>query len=95
MAITILGADQSADGTWQIDYDDVALNVGHTVTQGTASGLSLTVIRVSDQATFTKNVTGDFGKGRIVDLPSVPNSEVPPHVKGQLYPFNFSGTWIH
>lgn len=95
MAITILGASQSADGTWQIDYDDIALTVGHTCTQGTASGLTLTVTRVSSGAHFTKDVTGDFGQGRIVDLSGVPNSEVPPHVKGHVYPFLFEGDWVH
>lgn len=94
MAITLLASDFSALGTWQLDYDTVGHTVGHTcdTTSPTAS-LTLTVIRVSDQATFTKNVTADFGKGRVVDLSNVPNSEVPPHVKGTAYPFLFSGTW--
>lgn len=95
MAITVLGSDSSADGTWQIDYDTVGLTIGHTVTQGTASGLTLTVIRVSNQAQFSKDVTADFGKGRVVDLSNVSNSEIPAHVKGQPYPFLFSGTWVH
>jgi YD repeat-containing protein len=95
MAIVVLAHDLSADGEWQVDYDTVGLTVGHTVTQGTASGLTLTVIRVSDQAQFTKDVTADFGKGRVVDLSNVPNSEIPAHVKGQPYPFLFNGTWVH
>jgi hypothetical protein len=94
MAITVLARDVSALGTWQIDYDTVGLTVGHTVTTtDPAATLTLTVTRVSDQATFTKDVSGDFGNGRVVDLANVPNSEVPPHVKGTVYPFLFAGTW--
>jgi hypothetical protein len=94
MAITVLARDVSALGSWQVDYDDVGLTVGHTCdTTDPNAKLTLTVIRVSNQATFTKDVSADFGKGRIVDLSNVPNSEVPPHVKGTVYPFLFSGTW--
>lgn len=95
MAITVLAHDFSALGTWQLDYDSVALTVGHTCVSTGGSKLVLTVIRVSDQGTFTKDVSADFGKGRVVDLSNVPNSEVPVHVKGQPYPFLFSGTWTH
>lgn len=93
MAIVVLGQASSADGTWQIDYDTARLTVGHTCTRTGTKGLILTVIRRSDQATFTKDVTADMGKGRVVDLSNVPNSEVPPLVKGTVYPFDFSGTW--
>lgn len=94
MAIHILARDFSAEGTWQVDYDDVAHTVGHTCdTSSDTATLVLTVIRVSDQASFTKDVSGDFGRGRIVDLAGVPTSEVPPIVKGVPSPFLFSGTW--
>jgi citrate lyase alpha subunit len=93
MAIVILGASSSADGFWQIDYDTVGLTVGHTCTRTGTKGLTLTVTRVSNQAQFTKDVTADMGLGRVVDLSGVQNSEVPTHVKGQVYPFDFAGTW--
>lgn len=107
MAITVLGSDSSADGTWQIDYDNVGLTLGHTVTQGTATRLVLRVTEIDTAPgqnqgqplagglDVTRDVTADFGKGRIVDRSNVPNSRVPVHVKGEFYPYTFGGTWIH
>lgn len=93
MAIQVLGEADSSDGTWQVWYDDVNLTVGHTCTSGTKHHLSLSVTRVSNQQTFTKDVSADLDQGPVVDISNVKNNEVPAHVKGQPYPFLFSGVW--
>lgn len=99
MAIQVLATDTSPQGFWQLDYDDVGLTVGHTVTSPGGFGLILTVQQVNTNngnpigQPITKDVTADIGHGRVVDLSGVQNSQVPPHVKGAIYPFDFAGTW--
>lgn len=99
MATVILGLDFSAQGTWQIDYDDVGLTVGHTCTSPGGYGLVLTVQQVNTHngnligQPFTKDVTADLNQGRVVDLTGIANTAVPVHVKGDIYPFDFAGTW--
>lgn len=94
MAITVLGSDSSANGDWQIDYDTVGLTIGHTCTSDDPNAqLTLMVTVVQTQATFTKDVTGDLNQGRVVDFSGVPNNLIPAHVKGQVYPVTFGGSW--
>lgn len=106
MAIRILGHDISAQGEWTVDYDDVGLTIGHTVIPGTKSHLIITITEIdTNQAsptyeqplpgglTVTKDVSNDMNKGRVIDANNVPNSKVPLHVKGQVYPYDFDSRW--
>jgi hypothetical protein len=99
MAITVLGSDFSALGTWQLDYDDVTKTVGHTCQSTGGTSLVITVTEVDTTTgqptgvSFHKDISADSGQGRVVDLSNVPNSRVPVHVKGQIYPYDFDGSW--
>lgn len=102
MAIQVLGSDTSANGFWQIDYDNTAHTIGHTCTSSDPNArLTLRVTQI-DTTTgdplaggldVTKDVTADLNQGRVVDASNIPPSKVPVPTKGTIYPFTFAGFW--
>lgn len=93
MTIVVLGHDESADGTWQIDYDDASQTLAHTCTSGDKTHLQLRVTIEATQQTRTEDVSADLDQGRTVDFSNIAPSRIPPFVKGQPYPVTFGGTW--